>query len=129
MVHPKVLANCGIDPNEYQGFAFGMGIERIAMLKYGFPDLRIFYETDLRWMKHYGFVPLEVPSMVRGMQRHEVHARLAEGPSRHHRLPQGNPRQAVDDRPRGRDRGGSRGGPEALHRRLCEEGMDAPQRG
>jgi phenylalanyl-tRNA synthetase alpha chain len=67
MVHPKVLANCGIDPNEYQGFAFGMGIERIAMLKYGFPDLRIFYETDLRWMKHYGFVPLEIPSMVRGM--------------------------------------------------------------
>ncbi len=67
MVHPKVLANCGIDPDEYQGFAFGMGIERIAMLKYGFPDLRIFYETDLRWMKHYGFVPLEVPSMVRGM--------------------------------------------------------------
>jgi phenylalanyl-tRNA synthetase alpha chain len=67
MVHPKVLANCGIDPDEYQGFAFGMGIERIAMLKYGFPDLRIFYETDLRWMKHYGFVPLEIPSMVRGM--------------------------------------------------------------
>jgi phenylalanyl-tRNA synthetase alpha chain len=67
MVHPKVLANCGIDPNEYQGFAFGMGIERIAMLKYGFPDLRIFYETDLRWMKHYGFVPLEIPSMVRGL--------------------------------------------------------------
>src|SRR3546814_11334165 len=46
MVHPKVLANCGIDPNEYQGFAFGMGIERIAMLKYGFPDLRIFYERS-----------------------------------------------------------------------------------
>jgi len=67
MVHPKVLANCGIDPDEYQGFAFGMGIERIAMLKYGFPDLRIFYESDLRWLKHYGFVPLEVPSMVRGM--------------------------------------------------------------
>ncbi len=67
MVHPKVLANCGIDPEEYQGFAFGMGIERIAMLKYGFPDLRIFFESDLRWLKHYGFVPLEVPSMVRGM--------------------------------------------------------------
>ena len=67
MVHPKVLANCGIDPEEYQGFAFGMGIERIAMLKYGFPDLRIFYESDLRWLKHYGFVPLEIPSMVRGM--------------------------------------------------------------
>src|SRR3546814_5927166 len=54
MVHPKVLANCGIDPDQYQGLAFGMGIERIAMLKYGFPDLRIFYETDLRWIKHYG---------------------------------------------------------------------------
>jgi phenylalanyl-tRNA synthetase alpha chain len=67
MVHPRVLANCGIDPSEYQGFAFGMGIERIAMLKYGFPDLRIFYESDLRWLKHYGFVPLEIPSMVRGM--------------------------------------------------------------
>jgi len=67
MVHPRVLANCGIDPDEYQGFAFGMGIERIAMLKYGFPDLRIFFESDLRWLKHYGFVPLEVPSMVRGM--------------------------------------------------------------
>ncbi len=66
MVHPKVLSICGIDPEVYQGFAFGMGIERIAMLKYGFPDLRIFYETDLRWLKHYGFVPLEMPSLVRG---------------------------------------------------------------
>ncbi len=66
MVHPQVLANCGLDPEVYQGFAFGMGIERIAMLKYGFPDLRIFFETDLRWLKHYGFVPLEPPSLVRG---------------------------------------------------------------
>ena len=55
MVHPKVLANCGIDPARYQGFAFGMGIERIAMLKYGIPDLRTFYESDLRWLRHYGF--------------------------------------------------------------------------
>ena len=69
MVHPKVLENCNIDPNEYQGFAFGMGIERIAMLKYGIPDLRTFYETDLRWLKHYGFVPLDVPSMVGGLSR------------------------------------------------------------
>jgi phenylalanyl-tRNA synthetase alpha chain len=69
MVHPKVLANCGIDPNEYQGFAFGMGIERIAMLKYGIPDLRTFYESDLRWLRHYGFVPLDVPSMVGGLSR------------------------------------------------------------
>ncbi|HVJ55996.1 MAG TPA: phenylalanine--tRNA ligase subunit alpha [Aliidongia sp.] len=69
MVHPKVLANCGIDPAEYQGFAFGMGIERIAMLKYGVPDLRAMYETDLRWLKHYGFLPLERPSMVGGLGR------------------------------------------------------------
>ncbi|MEI9982299.1 MAG: phenylalanine--tRNA ligase subunit alpha [Aliidongia sp.] len=69
MVHPKVLANCGIDPNEYQGFAFGMGIERIAMLKYGIPDLRIMYESDLRWLKHYGFVPLDRPSMIGGLSR------------------------------------------------------------
>jgi phenylalanyl-tRNA synthetase alpha chain len=69
MVHPKVLANCGIDPNEYQGFAFGMGIERVTMLKYGIPDLRTFYDADLRWLKHYGFVPLDVPSMVGGLAR------------------------------------------------------------
>ncbi|HEY1259075.1 MAG TPA: phenylalanine--tRNA ligase subunit alpha [Stellaceae bacterium] len=66
MVHPKVLTNCGIDPAIYQGFAFGMGIERVAMLKYGIPDLRAFYEADLRWLRHYGFVPLDIPSLVRG---------------------------------------------------------------
>jgi phenylalanyl-tRNA synthetase alpha chain len=66
MVHPHVLRNCGIDPAEYQGFAFGMGIERIAMLKYGIPDLRTFYDSDLRWLRHYGFVPLDIPSLVRG---------------------------------------------------------------
>ncbi len=67
MVHPKVLANCGIDPEVYQGYAFGVGIERIAMLKYGMPDLRPFYDSDLRWLEHYGFSPLDVPSMVRGL--------------------------------------------------------------
>jgi phenylalanyl-tRNA synthetase alpha chain len=66
MVHPQVLKNCGIDPERYQGFAFGMGIERVAMLKYGIPDLRTFYESDLRWLRHYGFVPLDIPSLVRG---------------------------------------------------------------
>ena len=66
MVHPKVLKNCGIDPAEYQGFAFGMGIERVAMLKYGIPDLRTFYDSDLRWLRHYGFLPLDIPSPVRG---------------------------------------------------------------
>jgi phenylalanyl-tRNA synthetase alpha chain len=69
MVHPKVLENCGLDSSEYQGFAFGMGIERIAMLKYGIPDLRAFYDSDLRWLRHYGFVPLDVPSMVGGLSR------------------------------------------------------------
>ena len=66
MVHPKVLQNCGIDPAQYQGFAFGMGIERVAMLKYGIPDLRTFYDSDLRWLRHYGFLPLDIPSLVRG---------------------------------------------------------------
>jgi phenylalanyl-tRNA synthetase alpha chain len=67
MVHPKVLAMSGIDPDEYQGFAFGMGIERIAMLKYGIPDLRTFFDTDVRWLDHYGFAPLEVPTLIRGL--------------------------------------------------------------
>jgi phenylalanyl-tRNA synthetase alpha chain len=67
MVNPKVLAACGIDPAEYQGFAFGIGIERLAMLKYGIPDLRTFFDADLRWLKHYGFAPLEVPTLFRGL--------------------------------------------------------------
>jgi phenylalanyl-tRNA synthetase alpha chain len=67
MVNPKVLEYGGIDPARYQGFAFGMGIERIAMLKYGIPDLRTFYESDLRWLRHYGFLPLDIPSMVTGL--------------------------------------------------------------
>jgi len=62
MVHPNVLKNCNIDPEKYQGFAFGMGIERIAMLKYGIPDLRTFFDSDLRWLKHYGFMPLDIPN-------------------------------------------------------------------
>jgi phenylalanyl-tRNA synthetase alpha chain len=66
MVHPRVLENCGIDPGTYQGFAFGLGIERVAMLKYGIPDLRAFYECDLRWLKHYGFLSLDIPSLIRG---------------------------------------------------------------
>ncbi|WP_044558506.1 phenylalanine--tRNA ligase subunit alpha [Azospirillum sp. B4] len=69
MVHPKVLENCGIDSTRWQGFAFGMGIERVAMLKYGIPDLRTFFEADLRWLKHYGFVPLDVPSLAQGLTR------------------------------------------------------------
>ena len=69
MVNPKVLENCGVDSSEYQGFAFGIGIERLAMLKYGIPDLRTFYESDLRWLRHYGFSALDVPSMVGGLNQ------------------------------------------------------------
>ena len=69
MVHPNVIRNCGLDPEEYQGFALGMGIERIAMLKYGIPDLRTFFESDLRWLKHYGFVPLDLPTLTGGLTR------------------------------------------------------------
>ena len=67
MVHPKVLRAGGIDPDEWQGFAFGMGIDRIAMLKYGIPDLRDFFASDLRWLRHYGFGALEVPSTHAGI--------------------------------------------------------------
>ncbi len=67
MVHPNVLKNVGIDPNEYQGFAFGLGVERLAMLKYGAPDLRNFFDSDIRWLKHYGFSALSIPSLVGGL--------------------------------------------------------------
>lgn len=67
MVHPNVLRNCGIDPDVYQGFAFGCGIDRFAMLKYGIPDLRSFFDADMRWIKHYGFLPLDVPSIISGL--------------------------------------------------------------
>ena len=67
MVNPRVLQNCGIDPDEYQGFAFGMGLERMTMLKYGIPDLRPFYDSDLRWMRHYGFLPFDPPSIHLGL--------------------------------------------------------------
>jgi len=67
MVHPNVLEICGIDSTRYQGFAFGMGAERISMLKYGIPDGRAFFDSDMRWLRHYGFVPLDVPSLVGGL--------------------------------------------------------------
>jgi phenylalanyl-tRNA synthetase alpha chain len=67
MVHPNVLRNCGLDPDVYQGFAWGMGIDRIAMLKYGMPDLRAFFEADVRWLSHYGFRPLDFPTLAGGL--------------------------------------------------------------
>ncbi len=69
MVHPKVLAAGGIDPDQYQGFAFGIGIDRLAMLKYGIPDLRAFFDSDLRWLRHYGFASLDVPTLHGGLSR------------------------------------------------------------
>jgi phenylalanyl-tRNA synthetase alpha chain len=66
MVHPHVLRAGGIDPDQWQGFAFGMGIDRMAMLKYGIPDLRAFFESDLRWLRHYGFSGLDMPSLHAG---------------------------------------------------------------
>ena len=67
MVHPKVIASCGLDPNEWQGFAFGCGIDRLAMLKYGMDDLRPFFDGDIRWLKHYGFSTLDVPTLSGGV--------------------------------------------------------------
>jgi phenylalanyl-tRNA synthetase alpha chain len=67
MVHPNVLKNCGIDPEKYQGYAFGMGIDRLAMLKYGMPDLRAFFDADVRWLKHYGFSPYLLPGLAQGV--------------------------------------------------------------
>ena len=67
MVHPSVIANCGLDPDEWQGFAFGTGVDRLAMLKYGMDDLRAFFDGDLRWLRHYGFRALDVPTLSGGV--------------------------------------------------------------
>jgi phenylalanyl-tRNA synthetase alpha chain len=75
MVHPNVLKACGINPDEYQGFAFGLGLDRLAMLKYGIPDLRTFFESDVRWLKHYGFMPLDESSMTGGLSNNGGSAR------------------------------------------------------
>ena len=69
MVHPNVLKNVKIDTKKYQGFAFGIGIDRLAMLKYGINDLRAFFEADYRWLSHFGFDPLDVPTNYRGLSR------------------------------------------------------------
>ncbi len=69
MVHPNVLRACGLDPDVVQGFAFGMGLERLAMLKYGIPDLRTFFDSDLRWLRHYGFAALDVPTLTGGVAK------------------------------------------------------------
>ena len=69
MVHPNVLKNCKVDPKKFQGFAFGIGIDRLAMLKYGINDLRSFFDCDYRWLNHYGFDPLDVPTNYRGLSR------------------------------------------------------------
>jgi phenylalanyl-tRNA synthetase alpha chain len=67
MVHPNVIRNCGLDPDDWQGFAFGTGVDRLAMLKYGMSDLRAFFDGDIRWLKHYGFRALDVPTLSGGV--------------------------------------------------------------
>jgi phenylalanyl-tRNA synthetase alpha chain len=69
MVHPNVLKACGLDPDEYQGFAFGMGVDRLAMLKYGIPDLRDMFAADARWLEHYGFDAKDQPNTATGLSR------------------------------------------------------------
>jgi phenylalanyl-tRNA synthetase alpha chain len=69
MVHPRVIEMCGLDPDRYQGFAFGFGLDRMAMLKYGAPDLRPFFESDIRWLKHFGFAALDIPTLDGGLSR------------------------------------------------------------
>ena len=69
MVHPKVLKNVKVDSTKYQGYAFGIGIDRLAMLKYGINDLRAFFDCDYRWLNHFGFDPLDVPTNYRGLSR------------------------------------------------------------
>jgi phenylalanyl-tRNA synthetase alpha chain len=69
MVHPRVLENCGIDSKRYTGFALGFGLDRMAMLKYAIPDIRSFFESDLRWLRHYGFAALDIPTLDGGLSR------------------------------------------------------------
>lgn len=79
MVNPHVLRHAGIDADKYQGFAFGMGIDRLAMLKYGAPDLRAFFEADLRWLKHYGFLPIDVPGLAGGLSNKSLASKPGAG--------------------------------------------------
>ena len=67
MVHPNVLRNCGLDPDVWQGFAFGFGVDRLGMLKYGMPDLRDMFASDVRWLGHYGFSPFAMPNPATGL--------------------------------------------------------------
>ena len=69
MVHPNVLNASNIDSKKYQGFAFGFGLDRLAQLKYGIPDLRTFFNGDIRWLKHYGFRALDIPTLARGLKK------------------------------------------------------------
>ena len=104
MVHPRVIAACGLDPDEWQGFAFGTGVDRLAMLKYGMDDLRAFFDGDLRWLKHYGFSFLDVPTLSGGSGRMKFSLSWlkdhldTEAPPRRHR------RHADQHRPGGRRR-------------------------
>ena len=119
MVHPNVLRNCGLDPDEYQGFAWGMGIDRIAMLKYGMPDLRAFFEADVRWLAHYGFRAARFPDARGGIEPVKFTLVLAERAPRHRRFAQRDRRQAHHDRARSRARRGQGGAAQAVRHCLA----------
>ena len=128
MVHPNVLRNCGLDPDEYQGFAWGLGIDRIAMLKYGMPDLRAFFEADVRWVSHYGFRPLDFPDARGRAEPVKFTSVLAARTSRHRRAARRPHRQAHHDRARGRERRGQGADARAVHHRARDRGEAASQR-
>ncbi len=116
MVHPNVLRNCGLDPDEYQGFAWGMGIDRIAMLKYGMPTCAPFFEADVRWLAHYGFRPLDFPTLAGGLSRDD-----ATAPTRSGGAP---PPLARGSCPLSRLRGRVREGDALTHSRMARKAQD-----
>ena len=131
MVHPNVLKNCGLDPDEYQGFAWGMGIDRLAMLKYGMPDLRAFFEADVRWLVALRLPPARFPDAggrIELVTHDEIHPRLAQGASRHRPRARRDHRQADHDRARGRARRGHGQAARAVHHRARGRGQAASER-
>ncbi len=128
MVHPNVMRNCGLDPDEYQGFAWGMGIDRIAMLKYGMPDLRPFFEADVRWLSHYGFRPARSADLARASELERAMKFTLSWLKEHldtDASVDGARRQAHHDRARGRERRGQGQAARALHDRARDLGRAA----
>ena len=127
MVHPNVLRNCGLDPDEYQGFAFGMGIDRLAMLKYGMPDLRAFFDADLRWLSHYGFRRSTCPASHGGLTPMKFTLSWLKDHLDTDATRRRDRRHADHDRPRGRGVDDPAATLDALHRRpACSRPSSIP---